>query len=59
MFALRAFRAIRTIGTRILATNMRIGAPLVVANNYLRLYNLNLFHVNLFLEQEEEEDEVM
>lgn len=52
-----AFRAFRMIPR--LIKPMRIGAPMVATNNYLRLYNLNTFYMNLLLESNEEEEEVL
>lgn len=54
MLPVRTFRFF----TRLVMPRLRLAAPLVLTNNYLNLYNLNLTNQKVFQELEEEEDEV-
>lgn len=39
--------------------SFRMAASLVVTNNYMHIYNLNQFGIKLYIDPEEEDDEVM
>jgi hypothetical protein len=52
-----AFRAMRMI-QRVICP-IRFGAPMVLTNNYLHIYNLNHLYLNLLLDSAEEEEEAM
>ena len=38
---------------------MRFCAPIVATNNYLNLYNLNQFYMNLLIDINDEDEDVM